>query len=250
MEETISGLHAIEEALKRGNVAGTLLIEKSSSRIERLVKLAEKRNCSIRRVTRKELEEGSSVEGVRDAVFIRQSGESDERGKIKDLKSFVRRMYAGGSPNSLVVLLDGITDPHNVGAILRSCDLFGADLVVIPSRRSARINETVRRISAGAASYVPVVEETNIRRAVAQLKEAGYWSYAADVQGDAPWSIDLEGRIAVVLGSEDKGVRRVVKEECDGAISIPTFGHIDSLNVSVAAGILMYEYSRQYSLLR
>jgi 23S rRNA (guanosine2251-2'-O)-methyltransferase len=250
MEETISGLHAIEEALKRGNVTGTLLIEKSSSRIERLVELAEKRKCRVRRVTRRELEEASSVEEVRDALLILQSGEKSERGKVKDLKSFVERMYAGGSPNSLVVLLDGITDPHNVGAILRSCDLFGADLVVIPSRRSARINETVRRISAGAASYVPVVEETNIRRAVALLKEAGYWTYAADVEGDAPWSIDLEGRIAVVLGSEDKGVRRVVKEECDGAVAIPTSGHIDSLNVSVAAGILMYEYSRQYNLLR
>ena len=244
MEEIISGLHAIEEALKRGHISGSLLIEKENYRTAELLRLAEKRGCKVKRVSRNELERASSVEGVRDAVFIVEQNTGGGRKKEKDLKSFVQRMYAGGSPHSLVVLLDGITDPHNVGAILRSCDLFGVDLVVIPSRRAAPVNETVKRISAGAAAYVPVVEETNIRRAVSQLKEAGYWTYAADVSGEAPWNVNLEERIALVLGSEGKGVRRVVREECDGLISIPTQGHIDSLNVSVAAGILMYEYSR------
>ncbi|MFO7849666.1 MAG: 23S rRNA (guanosine(2251)-2'-O)-methyltransferase RlmB [Spirochaetia bacterium] len=247
MEKTISGLHAIEEALKRGGVSGILLVEKLNKRTEGIIELAKKQGCSVRHVSRKEMEDKSSAKGARDALLLLQRGEGVEQDKVqdKDLKGFVEKMADGGSPQSLVVLLDGITDPHNVGAVLRSCDLFGVDLVVIPSRRSAKINETVQRTSAGAGFYVPVVVETNMRRAVTELKKAGYWIFAADVHGEAPWSLDMKGRVAFVLGSEDKGVRRIVKEECDGSVSIPTSGHVDSFNVSVAAGILMYEYSRQ-----
>lgn len=245
MERIISGLHAIEEALKRGGVSGTLLVEKLNRRMQGIVELAEREGCSVKHVSRRELEEASPGHGAKDALLLLRSEGKKDQEKAKDLKDFVKKMIEGGSPRSLVVLLDGITDPHNVGAVLRSCDLFGVDLVVIPSRRSAKVNETVQRTSAGAGFYVPVVVETNMRRAVTELKKAGYWIFAADVHGEAPWGMDMKGRLAFVLGSEDKGVRRIVKEECDGAVSIPTSGHVDSFNVSVAAGILMYEYSRQ-----
>lgn len=162
-----------------------------------------------------------------------------------DLKTFLRQVQDEDKENSIVLLLDGITDPHNLGAVLRSCDMFGVDLVVIPSRRNAQVNETVHRVSAGAAEYVPVAVESNVRRAASILKEIGYWVYTADVSGSAPWDVNLRGRSALVMGSEDRGVKRIVKEESDGLISIPTRGHIDSLNVSVATGILLYECSSQ-----
>ncbi|MFP4179672.1 MAG: 23S rRNA (guanosine(2251)-2'-O)-methyltransferase RlmB [Spirochaetaceae bacterium] len=244
MERMVSGLHAIEEVLKRGNVSGTLLVEKRNKRIEGIIQLAEKEGCRVRQVSRREIEEASPGHGAKDALLIKDE-KREEQEKGRDLKEFVKTMSKGGDSQSLVILLDGITDPHNVGAVLRSCDLFGVDLVVIPSRRSAKVNETVQRTSAGAGFYVPVAVETNMRRAVTELKKAGYWIFAADVHGEAPWHIDMKGRLAIVLGSEDRGVRRIVKEECDGAVSIPTRGHVDSFNVSVAAGILMYEYCRQ-----
>mgnify|MGYP006302996829 CR=1 FL=1 len=181
MERTISGLHAIEEALRRGGISGTLLIEKENSRIERLAGLARKRGCSVKKVSHRELAEASSAEGVRDAVLI----VTREEHKANDLSDFIEKVKSENRQSSLVLVLDGITDPHNVGAVLRSSDLCGVDLVVIPSRRSARINETVQRTSAGAVSYVPVVVETNVRRVIGALKDEGYWAFAADVDGKA-----------------------------------------------------------------
>ncbi len=247
MKRTISGFHAIEEALKGEEIDGTLLFSKENERISRIAALAKSRGCMVRKVQRHELEEAAASPKARDLLLI-----VEEKGSAPasaDLNEFIDRRSGekGGAENgkSLVVLLDGITDPQNLGAVLRSCDLFAVDLVVLPSRRSAQVNETVRRTSSGAASYVPVAVENNLRRAVSRLKDAGYWIFAADVQGEAPWELDLRGKIAYVLGSEDRGARRIVREECDGLISIPTTGHIDSLNVSVAAGILMYEFARQ-----
>jgi 23S rRNA (guanosine2251-2'-O)-methyltransferase len=239
MRQTISGFHAIEEALKGEKIDGTLLFSKESERISRIAALAKKRGCAVKKVHRRELEETAASPKARDLLLIvEKKGDAPAEA---DLNDFIDRRNG----KSLVVLLDGITDPQNLGAVLRSCDLFAVDLVVIPSRRSAQVNETVRRTSSGAASYVPVAVENNLRRAVSRLKEAGYWIFAADVQGEAPWKLDLRGKIAYVFGSEEKGTRRIVRKECDGLISIPTTGHIDSLNVSVAAGILLYEFVRQ-----
>ena len=146
---------------------------------------------------------------------------------------------------SLVLLLDGITDPHNYGAVLRSADKFGVDLVIIPERKSVRDTDTVSVTSVGANSYVNQVIIPNLTHAINFLKNKGFWVYGADLEGEPIHKINLTGKIALVMGSEGKGIRGVIKEKCDICVTIPCTGHIDSLNVSVAAGILLYEIRRQ-----
>jgi 23S rRNA (guanosine2251-2'-O)-methyltransferase len=144
-----------------------------------------------------------------------------------------------------VVILDGITDPHNLGAVLRSADQFGVDLVVLPERRSAHLGDTVSRTSAGADRWVRTAAATNVSRAIAALQERGFWVYGADVEGAPAHTIDLTGNVALVFGREGEGLHRLVRESCDQLLCIPTTGKIDSLNVSVSAGILLYEVRRQ-----
>ena len=146
------------------------------------------------------------------------------------------------------MILDSITDPHNVGAILRSCDQFGTNLVVIPSHRSQSDfseNETIARSSAGAAAYVPVSVVTNLVRATQKLKDAGFWIYGADAGGESVQSLKFPKKTAIVMGSEGSGISKLLEDQCDSIVSIPTCGKIDSLNVSVAAGVLLYERFRQ-----
>jgi 23S rRNA (guanosine2251-2'-O)-methyltransferase len=147
--------------------------------------------------------------------------------------------------DALAVILDEITDPHNYGAILRSCDQFGVDLVISRNRRNAKNAEVISKTSAGTVSWVPQVETANLVRAAGQLKDAGFWLDGADMQGKPAYAQDLRGRVAIVLGGEGTGISRLLKETCDGLVGIPSKGKIDSLNVSVAAGVLLYEVNRQ-----
>ena len=141
-------------------------------------------------------------------------------------------------------MLDGITDPHNLGAILRSADQFGVDLVIIPERRSVQANETVQKVSSGAAQYVKMSVVTNLSREIAYLKENGFWVYGADMSGNSSYEEKFSKRSVIVMGSEGDGISQLVRKNCDYITSIPMQGHIDSLNVSVATGILLYEYRR------
>ena len=146
-----------------------------------------------------------------------------------------------------VVILDSITDPHNVGAIIRSCDQFGASLVVIPEHNSASDiagNEVIGRTSAGASAWVPVAIVNNLVRATEQLKQAGFWVYGADAGGQNCRKIDFAEKSALIMGSEGTGIASLLEKQCDTIVSIPTCGKIDSLNVSVAAGVLLYEISK------
>ena len=146
-----------------------------------------------------------------------------------------------------VVILDSITDPHNVGAIIRSCDQFGASLVVIPEHNSASDiagNEVIGRTSAGASAWVPVAIVNNLVRATEQLKQAGFWVYGADAGGQNCRKIDFAAKSALIMGSEGTGIASLLEKQCDTIVSIPTCGKIDSLNVSVAAGVLLYEISK------
>jgi 23S rRNA (guanosine2251-2'-O)-methyltransferase len=145
----------------------------------------------------------------------------------------------------LVVILDEITDPHNYGAILRSCDQFGVDLVITRHRRIAKHAETIAKTSAGASAWVPQAETANLPRAVEELKKAGFWIYGADMEGDDLYDRGFRGKTAIVLGGEGTGISRLLRENCDALISIPSLGRIDSLNVSVAAGVIFYEVMRQ-----
>ncbi len=149
------------------------------------------------------------------------------------------------APDPLVVLLDGVTNPHNLGAVLRVADGAGASGVVIPKDRAVGVTAAVVKASAGASEHVPVARVTNLRRAIDAVKKAGLWVYAAEVGGMPYTDLDLAGSVGLVLGSEGRGVRRLVREGCDGAVCVPMLGAVGSLNVSVAAAVLLYEARRQ-----
>ncbi len=183
------------------------------------------------------------------------------RGKVEELapgaahQGIVARVgpypYSGLSeilarPEPLVLVLDGVTDPRNLGAILRVADGAGASGVVIPKDRSVGVTAVAVKASAGASEHVRVARETNLRRAVDTMKDAGLWVYAAGSEGATPYTkLDLAGPIAFVLGSEGRGIRRLVREGCDGSVTVPMRGAVESLNVSVAAAVLAFEARRQ-----
>ncbi|MDI6706479.1 MAG: 23S rRNA (guanosine(2251)-2'-O)-methyltransferase RlmB [Bacillota bacterium] len=144
----------------------------------------------------------------------------------------------------LVIILDKITDPHNLGAIIRTANCCGAHAVIIPRRNSAGVNSTVIKASAGAVEHIPVVQVTNLVRAIEELKGMGLWIAGADMEGESMYNADLKGALGLVIGSEGKGISRLVKGKCDFIVSIPMKGEISSLNASVAAGVLMYEILR------
>lgn len=144
-----------------------------------------------------------------------------------------------------VLLLDGVTDPQNFGAILRVADGFGVDLVIIPRHESVGLTPATVKASAGASEWVPVAQVTNLARAIESLKKAGYWVYAAAANGDAPSAVDFRGKVALAVGSEGKGIRRNVLEHCDRVVTIPMKGHVESFNVAAAAAVLCYEVARQ-----
>lgn len=242
----LTGFHAIEEAIKAG-AKGPLLVAKAGPRARALAKLAADNGVRVNRSGEHELDRlARDHRGIALAV-------DDGPGSAVDLsvEEFLQGLddadeAEGGSRRSaLVLVLDGITDPHNYGAILRSCDQFGADLVVAPSRRSAKDSETVARTSSGASAWVPTAVVPNLVRAVALLKDAGFWVYGADMGGSPVDRIDLSGRVVLVMGSEGTGISRLLRESCDGTVAIPSYGRVDSLNVSVAAGVLLYEARRQ-----
>ena len=149
----------------------------------------------------------------------------------------------GESP--FVILLDDIEDPHNLGAIIRTANIAGAHGVIIPKHRASGLTATVAKTSAGALNYTPVAKVTNISKTIEELKKEGMWFVCADMGGTTMYDLDLKGSIGLVIGNEGKGVSRLVKEKCDFVASIPMFGDIDSLNASVATGVLAYEIVRQ-----
>ena len=154
-----------------------------------------------------------------------------------------RAREKGESP--FVILLDDIEDPHNLGAIIRTANLAGAHGVIIPKHRASGLTATVAKTSAGALNYTPVAKVTNISKTIEELKKEGMWFVCADMGGTTMYDLDLKGSIGLVIGNEGKGVSRLVKEKCDFVASIPMFGDIDSLNASVATGVLAYEIVRQ-----
>ena len=205
----------------------------------------------VRRVQRSELDALAGAAEHRGAglLLAGESGARPEEGGRRrsptQAASLRERLAAISSPTALILLLDEINDPHNLGAILRSADQFGVELVVLPTRRAARETQAVVKSSAGASLYVPVASVPNLASGLESVKEAGFWVYGADLDGRRLDEVSFEGRVALVLGSEGSGLRRLVRERCDALVRIPSGGHVDSLNVSVAAGILMHEIRRQ-----
>jgi 23S rRNA (guanosine2251-2'-O)-methyltransferase len=238
MPSVIFGYHSIEETMKRSPGRGTLFLSRSNTRIEALREAAEAA--------------GIPVSELEDAVLTRMCGSPAHKGaaliveKSKAAVVDLRGWLAGyEGETALVLVLDHITDPQNLGAILRSADQLEVDVVVLPSRRSAQETETVAKVSSGASAYVPLVVVPNIPTSLALLKENGFWIYGADIEGQPAGQADFSGRTCLVMGAEGEGMRRLVRERCDQLVRIPAGGHVDSFNVSVAAGILMYEVRRQ-----
>jgi 23S rRNA (guanosine2251-2'-O)-methyltransferase len=238
----LTGFHAIEERIKSGRPCGSLLVAKPGPRAKELTVLANERRIRIDRVGTVELDRiASDHRGI--ALEVDEGGFEADTSLEEFLESLENR--EGGRKDVLVAVLDEITDPHNYGAILRSCDQFGVDLVITRHRRIAKHAETIAKTSAGASAWVPQAETANLPRSVKDLKEAGFWIYGADMEGEDASSRDLRGRTAIILGGEGTGVSRLLRESCDAMIAIPSFGRINSLNVSVAAGVLFYEAARQ-----
>lgn len=190
--------------------------------------------------------QGVRVQFVDRAVLDKESATGRHQGVIAFTTDFA---YSGleelfGGEESLIVLCDGIEDVHNLGSILRVAECAGADGVVIPAAKSASVTEAVVRISAGAAEHIRVAKVSSINRAVEELQKNGYWVYALEAGGESIYKTKLTGKVGLVVGGEDSGVRRLTREKCDGVLSIPLFGQVNSLNASVALGIAVYEVVR------
>ena len=257
MKQIITGFHAIEEKIRSaeesGNTFGiTIHYSKIGPRVKKILQTAKKANIASIQEDNRRLSSlvRSLPETARDHRGIVLEVESAEKIQKKNEVEFDGWLNEQKilDSESTVLILDSITDPHNVGAILRSCDQFGTNLVVIPSHRSQSDfseNETIARSSAGAAAYVPVSVVTNLVRATQKLKDAGFWIYGADAGGESVQSLKFPKKTAIVMGSEGSGISKLLEDQCDSIVSIPTCGKIDSLNVSVAAGVLLYERFRQ-----
>jgi 23S rRNA (guanosine2251-2'-O)-methyltransferase len=236
----IYGINPVFEALRAGRVKALRVGDRADDRLKQVLALAAERGVRITRVPADVLERESRRGGQRGV----------HQGVVADVEPAadysVDEIVRGAAGAALLVVLDGIEDPHNLGAILRTSDAAGVDGVVIQSRRSAARDGAAAKASAGALAHVKIADVVNIARAVEELKEAGVWTVGLAGDATEPYdAIDFTLPTAVVLGSEGTGLRRLVRERCDRLASIPMRGHVSSLNVSVAAGIVLFEAVRQ-----
>lgn len=232
----VYGIHPVLEALRAGRVRRIKVASRADARLEEILAAAGQRGVPVVQVEQAVLER-ESRHGVHQGIVAEISPPADY--SVADL---VRA--ADGSP--LLVVLDGVEDPHNVGAILRSVDAAGAHGVIRQARRAATLDAAAAKASAGAVAHVPIATVVNIARALEELRTLGVWTVG--LAGDAPQSydaVDLTLPTALVLGSEGRGLRRLVRQRCDLVAAIPMAGHVESLNVSVAAGIVLFEAARQ-----
>ena len=236
----IFGLHAVTDALKargRGFEWVGVSKERHDLRLQRVVEDCRRAGVAVRFVPRAELDRMVGNNAHQGVVAVTSAKQYTG---LEDVVAAKRGKY------SLVVVLDGVEDPHNLGAILRTADAAGADGVVIPERRAAGVTATVTKASAGASEHLPIARVTNVGRAVEELKEQNIWTVALDERGTQTYdSMDYNMDCALVLGAEGKGVHELVRRKCDFLVSIPMLGKVPSLNVSVAAAVVLYEVVRQ-----
>jgi len=232
----IYGINPVLEALRAGRVTELRVGNRGDDRVRELVALASDNGVAVRQVPRDVLERQARG-GVHQGVVA----DVEERAEYS-----VAELVSGAHGTPLIVVLDGIEDPHNVGAILRTADAAGVDGVVLQTRRSAALSGAAAKASAGALAHVRIAEVVNIARAVEELKAAGVWTVGLAGDGTTQYdAVDYTVPTALVLGAEGTGLRRLVRERCDFVASIPMRGHVGSLNVSVAAGIALFEAVRQ-----
>jgi 23S rRNA (guanosine2251-2'-O)-methyltransferase len=234
----IYGINPVLEALRARRIMSIRVSPRADDRLTRIVRMAEEQGVTVQRVSADDLDRlAGGARSVHQGVV--GDVQEAERYSVEDL-------VIGAKAAPLIVVLDGIEDPHNVGAILRSVDAAGGDGLVRQSRHAARLDGAAAKASAGAVTHVKIAEVVNIARAIEILKDAGVWTVG--LAGDAPKrydQVDLTVPTAIVVGAEGTGLRRLVRERCDWLVSIPMAGHVQSLNVSVATGIALFEAVRQ-----
>ena len=239
-ELTIEGRNAVLEALRAGKTIDKLFVLEGcqDGPVRSITREARKHDTIINYVAKERLDQISET-GKHQGVIAFAA--AYEYAQVEDMLALAEEK---GEPPFLL-FLDNIEDPHNLGAIIRTANLAGAHGVVIPKRRAVGLTATVAKTSAGALNYTPVAKVTNLGHTIEELKNRGMWFVCADMDGEVMYRLDLKGPIGLVIGNEGEGVSRLVKEKCDFVASIPMKGEIDSLNASVAAGVLAYEIVRQ-----
>ena len=239
-ELTIEGRNAVMEAFRSGKTIDKLFVLRNcqDGPVNSILREARKHDVIVSFVAKERLDQMSKT-GKHQGVIA--SAAAYEYAEVEDILNLAREK---GEP-PFIFLLDNIEDPHNLGAIIRTANLAGAHGVIIPKRHAVGLTATVAKTSAGALNYTPVAKVTNLGATMEELKKEGLWFVCADMGGTTMYDLNLTGPIGLVIGNEGEGVGRLVKEKCDFVASIPMKGNIDSLNASVAAGVLAYEIVRQ-----
>ena len=234
----IEGRNSVYELLKTDKEIDKVLVQKDlkDEASKRLINIIRSNKVKVQLVDKYVIEKES--ESKRSQGFI---------AFVSDYKYFEIEdvIDACKDKDGFIVILNEILDPHNLGSIIRVCECAGVDGLIIGKDRSASVNDTVMRISAGALNHVKVCRVTNINNSIDYLKKNGYWVYGAEIGGEQIYKANLTGKLCLVIGGEDSGVKRLTKEKCDGIVSIPMFGKVNSLNASVACGVAVYEAVRQ-----
>jgi 23S rRNA (guanosine2251-2'-O)-methyltransferase len=234
----LTGIHAVREALKAGRALERIVMARGrhGERVDEIVRLAREHGIPVRFEERTTL---NRLAGTTDHQGVVALAGARRAAALEDL-------LESAPPKALIVLLDGVEDPHNLGAIVRSSLAAGAHGIVIPERRAAGLTETVARAAAGALEHLPVARVVNLTRAMEELKEAGYWLIGLDERAERSYTdADFTGAVGLVLGGEGKGLHDLTRKRCDFLVSIPTQGPVRALNVSVAAGVVLFEAVRQ-----
>lgn len=239
-EFTIEGRNAVIEAFRAGKTIDKLYVLDGcqDGPVMTIKREAKKQDTLVKYVSKERLDQLSATGKHQGVIAVAAAYEYAE---VEDI---LRAAEEKGEP-PFIILLDNIEDPHNLGAIIRTANLAGAHGVIIPKNRAVGLTAVVARTSAGALNYTPVAKVTNLAKTMEELKKKGMWFVCADMDGTLMYRLDLKGPIGLVIGSEGEGVGRLVKEKCDMVAAIPMQGNIDSLNASVAAGVLAYEIVRQ-----
>lgn len=240
MSEQIEGRNAVMEAFRAGRPVDKLYVLDGcqDGPVRSITRIARKNDTIINYVSKDRLDQLSET-GTHQGVIAQVA--AYEYASVEDI---LKKAEEKGEP-PFIILLDNIEDPHNLGAIIRTANLAGAHGVVIPKRRAVGLTATVARTSAGALNYTPVAKVTNLGKTIDELKEKGMWFVCADMGGTNMYQLDLKGTMGLVIGNEGEGISPLVKKKCDFVASIPMKGDIDSLNASVAAGILAFEIAHQ-----
>ena len=242
-DNQLEGRNAVLEVLKSGRDIEKIIVAKGNieGTIKRIIAMAAERKIVVQHVDRNRMDEISKTKNHQGVIGVVSAQNYVE---VEDILKGARDK----NEDPFVIILDGITDPHNLGAIMRTADAAGVHGIIIPKRRAVGLTATVAKTSAGALEYVPVAKVVNVGNTIDDLKKEGLWVACTDMAGENFFKADLKGPIALVIGSEGEGVSRLVKEKCDFTVSIPMKGEISSLNASVAAGLFMYEVVRQRSM--